>query len=650
MACCRMCTDGKGHDEGCDDAQERYTFFEKHGGDLNDYRCVPVAPGHPSYKVIEKEVMKVPDYRVKHLGHGKDVHERDPNRPPYDMLQVAGVWKVDSPSQRVVYSLNQSKIKAEMDTGGKWWSGSGNGAPHEQIWMRMNFDKKELQEHLPEVLDQELNEKWLLHGLSPDNLATALRTGMNERYSDGLLGKCLYLTEDVAKMDQYPGVDISPSEDFHYLHKKLYGNKFEAHPGRVCYCLLVRATLGFSMMTTDAKMDDHPNAVNSEIFAFDKNELRHMFGSMPNIPCHSVVLNAVKGGAVERFREIGVFNGEAVLPVYLIAYRRCLTGKDFWEGGPGPKAALKFGDASPEFKAFNSKFPGGRLAGFKLTLVDPSLGQHKKTYDALKAAMEVTDKHNLGTGRDADSHEPYDDLEFVRAWRIESRWVANGFYDFQRCLIHNQIHDQGWFWKNVEDPAEFDLKTKLDDKLLKELGLDTDFSKAINEKALLHGTSPETLTKILRNGFSEKFSGGLLGKGIYLSEDPSKIDQYSTIDRAPSVELQYLHEKLYEKDRHPGKVFYCLVTQAALGFPVHTKDAETVENDPGQKLFATDAKRELTSIPGSMPAVPYHSLVAKAGPDCFLQRHREFCIYHARNILPRYIIAYRRHPTRLTQK
>merc|ERR1712129_226808 len=50
----------------------------------------------------------------------------------------------------------------------------------------------------------------------------------------------------------------------------------------------------------------------------------------------------------------------------------------------------------------------------------------------------------------------------------------------------------------------------------------------VNEKVFLHGTKPEHVSKIVNSGLNERFSGGLFGKGVYLAEDPSKIDQYCT--------------------------------------------------------------------------------------------------------------------------
>lgn len=188
----------------------------------------------------------------------------------------------------------------------------------------------------------------------------------------------------------------------------------------------------------------------------------------------------------------------------------------------------------------------------------------------------------------------------------------------------------------------FEVTTKMDS--ISEGLLPDSLDRSINEKLLLHGTAPETVQLILRNGFNERFSDGLLGSGIYLAEDPAKIDQYAKIDRAPSENLHVLHDHLYKRNKipHPGKVFYAFVSRVALGFPVYTLDAENVKRDPAQKVFATEEKRQLSDVPGSVPATAYHSLICEVGG--LLQRHREFCIYNAHNILPEYVVSYRRIP------
>lgn len=59
-----------------------------------------------------------------------------------------------------------------------------------------------------------------------------------------------------------------------------------------------------------------------------------------------------------------------------------------------------------------------------------------------------------------------------------------------------------------------------------------------------------------------------------------------------------------------------------------------------QSIWQGQDKRQLASIPGSMPPIPYHSLLAETGN--VLARYREIVFFSGERIYPEYIIAYRR--------
>jgi len=52
-------------------------------------------------------------------------------------------------------------------------------------------------------LNDDVNEKILLHGTRPETLLTLLQNGLSERFSGGLFGNGSYLAEDPSKIDQY---------------------------------------------------------------------------------------------------------------------------------------------------------------------------------------------------------------------------------------------------------------------------------------------------------------------------------------------------------------------------------------------------------------------------------------------------------------
>eukprot|EP00927_Polykrikos_kofoidii_P085934 TRINITY_DN9485_c0_g1_i2.p1 TRINITY_DN9485_c0_g1~~TRINITY_DN9485_c0_g1_i2.p1 ORF type:complete len:756 (-),score=95.60 TRINITY_DN9485_c0_g1_i2:194-2461(-) len=246
-------------------------------------------------------------------------------------------------------------------------------------------------------------------------------------------------------------------------------------------------------------------------------------------------------------------------------------------------------------------------------------------FAALEALFKVSDPHNLGKGRDAGHFErSYTNLKLVHAWKI----VAPGrqdVYEAKKKDMSRQLR------MCRESSNGMPTVTKLDSARA-QLGFD---EVSVNQQLLLHGTKPDTILHILQNGLDERFSGGLFGKGIYLAEDPSKIDQYCRAETGDLNELLYCAYGL----THPGEIFYSFAIKVALGMPVSTKDAET-DLATGGSVWATSDKRQLAVIPNTDPPIHYHSLVAETGGK--VVRHREFVVFNGDLTVPEYLIAYKR--------
>ena len=79
------------------------------------------------------------------------------------------------------------------------------------------------------------------------------------------------------------------------------------------------------------------------------------------------------------------------------------------------------------------------------------------------------------------------------------------------------------------------LPIKLNDKLEKyvqDLLHANPLDKPSNEMLLLHGTKPENQYSILLDGLDTGLAcRGLYGRGIYSADDPSKVEQYITMDK-----------------------------------------------------------------------------------------------------------------------
>ena len=87
------------------------------------------------------------------------------------------------------------------------------------------------------------------------------------------------------------------------------------------------------------------------------------------------------------------------------------------------------------------------------------------------------------------------------------------------------------------------------------------------------------------------------------------------------------------------RVYYLLLCRVLLGAVARTRDGATCM-DGGGGCFATTQNRELVTVPGSSPAVHFHSLLAETGGR--VQRHREFIVFRGNYIYPEYLLAYHR--------
>jgi hypothetical protein len=241
-----------------------------------------------------------------------------------------------------------------------------------------------------------------------------------------------------------------------------------------------------------------------------------------------------------------------------------------------------------------------------------------------------TDPTQLSKGKDVRQPGVYSRLELACAWRLEHP----NLWD---CYVSGQ--------QQIQEQL---ARLRKNGTALSSLGLKTDrahfpggMNAEANERVLMHGTKPDKLLSILSNGPNEHFSGGIFGHGTYFAEDVGKNDQYVTTDVAhdTSGARKELHERLFVKVRHPGRLHYLLVCRVSLGHSVRTQDGQT-SMDGGGSIFATGDKRELAVVPRASPPVHFHSLVAEIGP-C-IARFREFIVFHGSYIYPEYLVAYQR--------
>ena len=113
-----------------------------------------------------------------------------------------------------------------------------------------------------------------------------------------------------------------------------------------------------------------------------------------------------------------------------------------------------------------------------------------------------------------------------------------------------------------------------------------------------------------------------------MAEDVGKNDQYCGLDSHYDSSKD-IHKRLYDAShtKHPGRVFYIVVCRVALG--------HHIRNDTGA-VFALGGRcrRELCQVPGTMPPVNHHSLLATHIAAHTKLRYREFVAFHSKYIYP----------------
>jgi len=273
------------------------------------------------------------------------------------------------------------------------------------------------------------------------------------------------------------------------------------------------------------------------------------------------------------------------------------------------------------------------VARWRIDVVPPG----SFVWNTLCSLLAVEEPRHLGFGRDVKEPGRYSKLTPIHAWQIDAPSRQSKYMLERQDIQQNLTMISGADGMGVPT-----LNTKLDSPA-SQLGVDS----SVNEKFLLHGTQPERVMAILNNGMNERFSGGHFGKGIYLAEDAAKMDQYGTSDTRESEGPPGLHQCLYASHgiEHPGRVYYAFICRTTLGFPVCTKDGQVDIRNPEQAVFAGSDQRELAAIPKVDPPIPYNAMIVETGPAAegyALVRHREFVVFHAIQILPEFLIAYKR--------
>ena len=199
-------------------------------------------------------------------------------------------------------------------------------------------------DHHTDAARRNVNEAFLLHGLPADTLHKVLTNGLSEKFSGqvgSLFGEGIYFAECIEKADQYAKEAEKYYVERDPLHAQLYPGGADDHPGDVCYALLCRVAMGYTIRT-DRRARRRPGdnqcialdglAASETGMVFATNGARELVALPPSqrsegqirpIYHHSLVVEL--GGDVVRFREFVTMHGEYTYPEYVIAYKRIVT-------------------------------------------------------------------------------------------------------------------------------------------------------------------------------------------------------------------------------------------------------------------------------------------------------------------------------------
>jgi hypothetical protein len=255
------------------------------------------------------------------LGKGADATQWPPNIAPANRcLKLAAAWRLQN------HGLYR-KFTAAVD---QTFSDVSRGPDLASVSIRKELVNAVVR--LPGQLNSvAINESFLISGVPAPTVLAVAQNGMNERFSGAnagtLFGEGSYFAEDAGKCDHYTGdvdcaYDLSGGRGMQPLHELLYPEGAEGHPGDVCYLLVCRVVLGYTLRTQHpcshgpkglGKAMDADATDDGSVFATRRHkELKTLKDSNPPLHHHSLLVEL--GGRIHRYREFVVFHGEQVYP------------------------------------------------------------------------------------------------------------------------------------------------------------------------------------------------------------------------------------------------------------------------------------------------------------------------------------------------
>jgi len=254
----------------------------------------------------------------------------------------------------------------------------------------------------------------------------------------------------------------------------------------------------------------------------------------------------------------------------------------------------------------------------KMTLFLPPLywTNTKTNFSAQRIDITPTSKNNIqellnstcfpqfiGIGKDSHGLK-HKGFQVVKVERIENFMLWKN-YTHRRDMIALQ---------NAQVPPVNSKVQSVDPSWMNDLEL---FAN-VNEVFLFHGTSAKSIEHIAHQGLDDRIAkDGMLGSGIYFSENSSKSDEYITPDA-----------------HHNCSVFLCRVL---LGIPFVTmRNLEKIRRPPCRNGdFGICGHSRADSVLAECKRTSNNA-------GCLLERYREFVVYDRSHCYPEFLITFKR--------
>ena len=262
------------------------------------------------------------------------------------------------------------------------------------------------------------------------------------------------------------------------------------------------------------------------------------------------------------------------------------------------------------------------------------------TWKGARALLTHYKDKDLGHGNNQAVPGSYRGMKPVRVYDVDYS-IAFGRKDAYMGM-RSMMRDSMDMSEACGDPVARRVCVRTDQAFRPETNaIEPPLDPRVNEKLLIHGTSPEVTELILKGGFSDQLgTREAYGPGVYQAEDPTKSDQYVTMATGTTLNRSMGLRK-------NQSVAYLILSRVVLGCTAHTNggsrdsksqrdlDGKPVYNaERGSMRYGTDSL--LVEFGAEKAGVRDNRVVGSSA------RHREFIVRQGGQCLPAILVVYER--------